>query len=359
MFTAFYGMRACLEHLIAKGTNVNAQNKVRRLAARRVLARGEWGRLRAAAPLPPLPRWRRHASFAAAPRCRLATCSRPSAARLACKPAGERARLWRWGRGGARGRTGLGHPPQTPATPTRPPAAYPRACGPRLGSTRARRCTSRLPTATLPAPSRCSRRGSTRVSRTMCAIAPAAEGGGVGRGGCQGGGGREALRRRRAASPRRPTPTLRGCRLYRNPPCRRGATRRWTRPIRSCTRRSSGCWRTPPPSQRRSAAPRRTPHPAAPPLRRLRPMRAAASLAVASQHSRALSPYHSSPSTPYLSMGTQYTHTYIYMPAHLPLSGPLLPQPHAQTTLLIHRKYRQRKYGHSEYSHSEYTLTRV
>ena len=135
------------------------------------------------------------------------------------------------------------------------------------------------------------------------------------------------------------------------------ATRRWTWPSGRSTRRSSSSWRTPPPtSQRRSAAPRRTPHPAAPPLRRVRPMRVAASLAVASQHSRALSPYHSSPSTPYLNMGTQY----IYIcPAHLPLSGPLLPQPHAQTTLLIHRKYRQRKYGHSEYSQSEYTLTRV
>ena len=140
----------------------------------------------------------------------------------------------------------------------------------------------------------------------------------MGRGGCQGGGGREAMRRRRATSPRRPTPTLRGCRLYRNPPCRREATRRWTRPIRSCTRRSSGCWRTPPPSQRRSAAPRRTPHPAAPPLRRVRPMRVAASLAVVSQHSRALARYHSSPSTPYLIMGTQHTHIYtIYTHMHM------------------------------------------
>ena len=185
----------------------------------------------------------------------------------------------------------------------------------------------------------------------MGGVGARGRGGGGGEGPCAG-----AAPPLRAAHSPRPLPPGRPPPPLPSPPPRcRMATRRWTWPTCSSTRRSSSSWRTPPPpSQRRSAAPRRTPHPAAPPLRRVRPMRVAACLAVASQHSRALSPYRSSPSTPYLNMGTQYI--YIF-PAHLPLSGPLLPQPHAQTTLRIHRKYRQRKYGHSEYSQSEYTLT--
>ena len=63
------------------------------------------------APLAPL------SPSAAAPRCRPAAGCRPSAARLECKPAGERAGLWRWGaQGGPGGCIRLKHP-----SPARPP----------------------------------------------------------------------------------------------------------------------------------------------------------------------------------------------------------------------------------------------
>jgi len=64
------------------------------------------------APLAPL-----RPSAAAARRCPAAGC-RPSAARRACKPAWERAELWRWGGGVGAGGS---HPPQAPAT-RHPPA---------------------------------------------------------------------------------------------------------------------------------------------------------------------------------------------------------------------------------------------
>ena len=122
--------------------------------------------------LPPLPRgravprWRRCAPppprRAAAP----AAGCRPSAARLACTPAGERAGLWRWGAWGVGwgGRIRLRHPP-----PTHPPPPLTRVCvgpPPRLGRARTQRCTTRLTSASLSASSRCSMRRPTPASRT-------------------------------------------------------------------------------------------------------------------------------------------------------------------------------------------------
>ena len=119
--------------------------------------------------LPPLPpaRWRRCAPPPPRRAAASATGCWPSAARLACKPAGERAGLWLCGgRGvGWGGRIRLRH---TPPTPTRPPPPLTRVRvgpPPRLGRARGRRYTRRLWQARLPASSRWSRRRPTCASR--------------------------------------------------------------------------------------------------------------------------------------------------------------------------------------------------
>ena len=166
------GKLDCLDHLIAKGANLNAQSMVRRGpaaawrrgrgvgvgserlgdAARRRLPRCPAVPRDGIAPLVPL------RPSAAAPRRRPAASWWPSAARLACK-------LSERGRRGGLGWAGVSHPPMTPAARrSRSPACV----GPpsRLGRARWRCCTTRLSSATLPASSRWSRRGPTRASRT-------------------------------------------------------------------------------------------------------------------------------------------------------------------------------------------------
>ena len=90
--------------------------------------------------LPPLPpaRWRRCAPPPPRRAAASATGCWPSAARLACKPAGERAGLWLCGgRGvGWGGRIRLRH---TPPTPTRPPPSLTRVCGSAAASRQSKR----------------------------------------------------------------------------------------------------------------------------------------------------------------------------------------------------------------------------
>ena len=108
MYAALKGKLGCLEQLIAKGANLNAENNVRRLPALGRPARMQAGR----------------------------------GANGAC--------------------TRHRHPPtrhRRSPTCVGPP--------PRFGRTSTLRCTARFSTAALPASSRCSRRGPTRASRLM------------------------------------------------------------------------------------------------------------------------------------------------------------------------------------------------
>ena len=111
----------CLEYLIAKGANVNAQSYVRRgpvlgVAARGVGSGSERGRLRLADTLPrgqAVPRWRR----CAPPPPRRAAAPLPAAGPRppgshASRQGSERG----CGGGGGVGWAGGSHPPQTPAT---------------------------------------------------------------------------------------------------------------------------------------------------------------------------------------------------------------------------------------------------
>ena len=176
---------------------------------------GGVGRVRGGgcAPLPPLPhgrpvpRWRRCAPppprRAAAP----LPAGGPSAARLACKPAGERAGPWRCG--GA-GWAGGSHPPQAPAA--RPPARPPltRVCGAAAASRQYHRTALHWAAYGGHAPCVASLLKAGADASLKDEVSDGAEGRGgeawgVGaRGGGGGGGG--ALRRRRAASP--PPPSL-------------------------------------------------------------------------------------------------------------------------------------------------------
>ena len=165
MHAALHGAHHCVDHLIVKGANVNAQSHVRRSPAA-AWRHGVWwiGSVRGeaaprcpAAPRAggaPLPPPRRRAALP--PRCRLPA--------LAFKPVGERVGLC--GGGGA-GLAGGLRPPQAPATHPPAVAAHPRVCGAAAASRHRsrgrRRCASRLNGATLPASSRCSRRGPTRT----------------------------------------------------------------------------------------------------------------------------------------------------------------------------------------------------
>ena len=133
MTAAYYGRINCVDHLITKGANLHALNDVRRgpaAAWRRGLwgtgsERGEAVRRCLRCPARVVLRWRRCAPPLPRRAAASAAGCRPSAARLACKPAGERAAVAVWG---AWGGLGGSHPPQAHATHTHPPAtiAHPR-----------------------------------------------------------------------------------------------------------------------------------------------------------------------------------------------------------------------------------------
>jgi len=165
-----------------------------------------------------------------------------------------------------------------------------------------------------------------------------------GQGGGCGGRGPCSQASRRLSAPPSPRPLPPGAAASTSappPPRRRMATRRWTKPRTITARRSSSSWRT---LLRRSAAPRRTPPP-----RRPAPAPCATDAwsripgCSLTQRPRALSPDHSSPSTPNLKMGMQCICTHvcaykvisiqicicIYLYTRLPLPPPL-PQPHPQ-----------------------------
>ena len=159
------------------------------------------------APLPPL---RPYA--VAARRCPAAGC-RPSAARRACKPAWERAELWRWGGGVGAGGS---HPPQAPAT--RHPPARRRSpacvCGAAAASRQSKRTA--LHYAAYNGQTSCVesllKAGADASLKDEVSDGAEGRGGrreGVGARGQGGGcGGRGPVHRRRAASLRRPAPGL-------------------------------------------------------------------------------------------------------------------------------------------------------
>ena len=146
MTAAYYGRINCVDHLITKGANLHALNDVRRgpaAAWRRGLwgtgsERGEAVRRCLRCPARVVLRWRRCAPPLPRRAAASAAGCRPSAARLACKPAGERAAVAVWG---AWGGLGGSHPPQAHATHTHPPAtaAHPRACGAAAASRQSKR----------------------------------------------------------------------------------------------------------------------------------------------------------------------------------------------------------------------------
>ena len=250
------GKLDCLDHLIAKGANLNAQSMVRRGpaapwrrgrgvgvgserlgdAARRRLPRCPAVPRDGVAPLVPL------RPSAAAPRRRPAASWWPSAARLACKLS-ERGR-----RGGGRG-VGWG---VASAYDTRyPPQPLTRVCGTAVASRQGK--VAVLHDAALFGHASCVEsllKAGADVSLKN-EVSDCTEGRGGGR---WGGSGRGAEQGVGGALCRRSAPLSRGAAASMPPlhqlstpppplPRRSGSRRRWTLPGRKTTRRSSGFWR--------------------------------------------------------------------------------------------------------------------